>query len=208
MIPESPKHFPAFLTTADGPRHPTKVKLISRNKGEVLKYRDLPKEAQLAIAQYMAVDGEAWLFEDTVLFEGLEDRPVGCSPADSLRIQDRNQNKIAGQIEEILPTIIERKGDSEFGIVDVLTKELIREMWGTNSLLVEEYDTFEEYHEWFVSSDSGYMRDNPTWPVILSSFDDELLQDGWHRFHSYVKIGAEKITCIWYPDGGVKQHDQ
>jgi hypothetical protein len=36
--------------------------------------------------------------------------------------------------------------------------------------------------------------------VILSSSDDETLQDGWHRLHSYVRAGHADIPAVFYPE--------
>jgi hypothetical protein len=38
------------------------------------------------------------------------------------------------------------------------------------------------------------------WPVIMSPFEDETFQDGWHRFHIYVANGHPDIPVIFYPE--------
>ena len=40
-------------------QHKRNVALIRKNNGQIMKYRDLPVESQLALVQYMAIDGEA-----------------------------------------------------------------------------------------------------------------------------------------------------
>ena len=63
-----------------------------------------------------------------------------------------------------------------------------------------DYDhaSFAAYHEWYVQN--CYNEDNgkSVWPVILNYFDDELLQDGWHRFHSYVERKLKTIPCLYF----------
>ena len=75
------RKMPAFCQ--DGRRHVNRraAKLIRQHAGEIRKYEDLPQEAQLALAHYMAIDGEAW-----ELAPGLEnlkwdgDAPVKANP--------------------------------------------------------------------------------------------------------------------------------
>jgi len=59
--------------------------------------------------------------------------------------------------------------------------------------------TFEEYHKWYVSGCvADEMPDHPThdrWPVILNS--EEVLLDGWHRFHDYYRKGAKMVPVVW-----------
>jgi hypothetical protein len=175
-------------------------------RGKVYKFKDLPKEAQLAIAHYMGVDGEAWSFEELGVFEGLVD-PHEFSAQDEREEFDaafkHNAEVIVANLKSVLPEIVEAHGDYEIGLVTVPTAELI-ELWGEiDSDATEDFDgNFDAYHAWYQSTrhdDGRGGGENPTWPVILSGFHDELLEDGWHRFHQYIANGAEEITCLWYP---------
>jgi hypothetical protein len=68
------------------------------------------------------------------------------------------------------------------------------------AILVESVveDSFEEYHAWYVSN--GRMPDHnikrPLWPCHMSQMKYETLEDGWHRFHDYVRKGVKRIPCI------------
>ena len=55
------------------------------------------------------------------------------------------------------------------------------------------YDSFEEYHK-----DYGDNTDHGSsvLPVILSFDNDELIEDGWHRFHSYYRKGLKNIPVV------------
>ncbi len=67
------------------------------------------------------------------------------------------------------------------------------------------YRNFDHYHTWFMEN---VMAAEPhrgvpagskeVWPVILSTFADEGLQDGNHRFHQYVELGLETIPVLAY----------
>jgi len=160
-------------------------------KGKIHKYKDLPQEAQLAIAHYMGVDGEAW---DLGVFEGV----------DSSWTHQQRADNIVANLKKALPEIVQAHADFELGLVTVPTAELI-ELWGEiDSDATQDFDgDFDAYHVWYQKfrhqHDGRGGGDNPTWPVILSGFHDELLEDGWHRFHQYIENGAEEITCLWYP---------
>lgn len=65
------------------------------------------------------------------------------------------------------------------------------------------YDGWEDYHKWYVDEvlskepDRGAPENfSEVWPVILSSFTDEGLQDGNHRLHQYMIRGTHSIPFI------------
>ncbi|MES5838038.1 hypothetical protein [Bacillus cereus group sp. MG11] len=45
--------------------------------------------------------------------------------------------------------------------------------------------TFEEYHEWYIKGGDIPYYGESMYPVIQGG-DGEWLDDGWHRFHSYI----------------------
>lgn len=63
---------------------------------------------------------------------------------------------------------------------------------------LHEWEDFDEYHSWYVSSEDvpsyGTMWPVLTWPQGMAG--DEYLMDGWHRFHSYVKDGETVIPVL------------
>jgi hypothetical protein len=67
---------------------------------------------------------------------------------------------------------------------------------------VDDFDgDWETYHDWYVSR--GNLPDHGTsrWPVIEASIearnaDYGYLDDGWHRFHSYVLAGDTHIPLL------------
>ena len=162
--------------------------LSKRNKalarefgGRVMPFRNLPRPAQLAIAHYMAVDGEAW------------ELPGEYAP------NTVSAQKIRRDFERMLNFFVKKYGSKKFGYVEIPTEALIEAVMDDDEIR-DVYTDFEDYHHWFVSH--GYMpRHGPRgrWPVILSEFEDETLQDGWHRFHHYVRQGARMIPAVYYP---------
>lgn len=148
-------------------------KLIERYGGKVMPYRDLSVPAQLAIGWYMAVDGEAWKLP----------------PDDSER-----------PFKSVLPWLVRRYGSTRIGYVEIPTKALTEEITKDEGFDEREFRDFDAYHEWYMSGRAllGHPRKG-RWPVILSSFEGETLQDGWHRLHDYYSKGATKIPAVYFP---------
>lgn len=69
------------------------------------------------------------------------------------------------------------------------------------------YKDFDDYHMWYLENvlikDKGRgvpEGSKEVWPVVLSEFADEGLQDGQHRFHQYVEYGFETIPYVAFYD--------
>lgn len=139
-----------------------------------LPFRELPLEAQMAVAQYFGVDGEAW--------------PEPVYPV----------------TREQLPGLVKTYGDVVFGYVEVPLDALTAEVMEDDDLKDAFGSDFEAYHSWYMN-DAGpkfspgkkgkYKSDR--WPVFLSCYDDETLQDGWHRFHCYYARGVTLVPCLY-----------
>ena len=185
-------------------------KLIAN--GKVYKFKNLPEEAQLAMAHYMGVDGEAWDLEPYGVFEGLVNTHAFDHDWEKyVAAHKQNAETIVANLKKALPQIIEAKGDSEYGLVTVPTKTLIDAWAEIDSDAIKDFHgNFDAYHAWYQSRRGTSTRGggkNPTWPVIFSDYEDELLQDGWHRFHQYIANGVKEIACLWYPKEAVVQWD-
>jgi len=88
---------------------------------------------------------------------------------------------------------------SNFGYSEIPAAILAKEI-AEDPDIAEEFGDFESYHQWYLKL--GGIPDYPPknrWPVILSPFEDETLQDGWHRLHDYYRKGARKIPVVWFP---------
>lgn len=165
--------------------------LIEKNGGRKVLFRDLPKSHQIALIHYMSVDGATWAVTDWSLDqwkwgEGCPD-PIHQS---ELRLESFRD------IEKNYDLFVDHYGHIQFGVVDIPTKELIQ------SISEDKYFP-EEQLEYYKKSDvvgfaAGWEYDRPTFPVILSPFEDETLQDGWTRFGRYCELGEETVPCLYY----------
>ncbi len=160
--------------------HPSKLALFDQGF-EIVRYRDLSRPYQLAIAWYMAIDGEAW--NDLIPFEE-HTIPEYSTDVDAWR------NLMLRLLDEAMPKFLESYGDVEFGVG----------LWSTENLLrsiVDDSDvdgtTFKEFRDSYKKPIRGlassYYEEEKRWPSILSGFSDETFQDGWNRFHTYVSNG-------------------
>lgn len=154
--------------------------LIKKYGGEVMPYQSLPLPAQLAVAHYMAIDGEAWKFP-----EGTENWSVA---------------KVKKELPGLLPYFRGKYGKKRFGYVEIPTEALVAEVMKDEEAGAR-FPDFDQYHEWYIRMPGG-IPNHPKknrWPVILSSFEEETLQDGWHRLHTYYSQGADVIPAVYYP---------
>lgn len=63
----------------------------------------------------------------------------------------------------------------------------------------DEWATFDEYHAWYMSQDDPRQVDHgaSVWPCIAEDIPDgPPIEDGWHRFHSYVAKGMAEIPML------------
>lgn len=146
----------------------------------VCPYEKLPVPHQLAIAWYMAIDGDAW-------------EPQGLP--DDMTVEGAGFRQA---FEAGLPGYVRAYGKTMFGIASLRVEALKDDVMRTHDI-AEEFSTFDDYHRWYVGGGVPCHPEMDRWPVILSSYGDETLQDGWHRFHSYVRDGVTEIPAVFYP---------
>jgi hypothetical protein len=64
------------------------------------------------------------------------------------------------------------------------------------------FKSFNEYHQWYLNNDiperTPQYKNEKRWPCILSGFDDEVFEDGWHRFHSYYRSKHMTIPVVYF----------
>lgn len=74
-----------------------------------------------------------------------------------------------------------------FGIVpiDLIKDEVVKRL---------DFNTFDEYHKWY--GDEQTNHGDSVLPIIIDYDDEELIIDGWHRFHSYVRKGLNEIPVL------------
>ena len=184
-------------------------RFIKKYNPKVLPFKKLPRTHQLAIAYYMAIDGEAWELLGVLGERHSEYRPSDRSYGKNVqKLQDdfeKYRKALKKLLGQSLHHYIKKYGDKKFGMVDIPTKDLIQEIMKRNRDIKEDWETFEEYKKWYLSSfGKGYVGKHISrnrsyrWPSIISGFDDEVLEDGWTRFHCYVARGDKTIPCIFY----------
>jgi len=183
------------------------LELIRDHGGAVMPFSQLPTAAQLSMSHYMAVNGEAWELPAEV-----EEAYFNCSQqwqARSLEAIGRGESTLdehdaiyrpAKQaFITALPFFIKKYGERKFGLVTVPTVALIAAHLQLHRDDDDFPGDFDAYHKWFMDHCGTEDHGVSVWPVILDSTGDALLQDGWHRFHSYVERKLEQIPCLYCP---------
>lgn len=101
------------------------------------------------------------------------------------------------EIEEARKELRERTAGKKWGyalIPTTLIKTLVMK-FGKEEIGHSDFDSF---HKWYLL---GGVPNHKTadWPLILSGFDDEFIQDGWHRLNCYVKQNRKEIPVLLFP---------
>lgn len=177
------------------------LRFAKKHGAKVVPFKKLPLTHQLAIAYYMVIDGEAWnvLGELDLRFE--EKRPRDYS-------KDAQVEKWHAHLIELLrksmPEYIEEYGHIKFGMVTIPVGAIKEAYLARHNVYQNEderfpFETFDELHQWYLKHCGipKHPRRN-RWPSILSCQDDELLEDGYHRFHSYIEHGYRTIPCVFF----------
>lgn len=162
---------------------PQLQKLLQKNNPKCMVcYRDMPETHQLAIAHYMSVDGAAWAynhpaFEDWLWGEGTPYEP-------QMRLE------MLEDLRKFLPRFIEHFGGVPFGMADLPCQDLQE--------VIKECNPYYEESDFLnaVSQIRG-SYETPTWPSILHD-SEEILQDGWTRFHDRISLKIEMTPVVWY----------
>lgn len=171
----------------------TYKELIEKYKGKVVPFISLPKEHQYAMIHYMAVDGEAWKIPDGIPMWG------------SRGSYTKHLGKVRSWIKKNSTFWIKKYAKVKFGMVDVPMDVLCQ-------CIVEQFKaqynptkitTILEYHEQYMGDTKEKdLTDHYTelWPAILDSDpENDLLQDGWHRFHTYLIRKIKTMPLLYYP---------
>jgi len=59
-----------------------------------------------------------------------------------------------------------------------------------------ECQTFDDYHRIYVGDGSDIPNHGDSMYPVIESGDEEWLEDGWHRFHSYVKYDKKEVPVL------------
>ena len=155
---------------------------IIAHGGRVMPYAKLSKPAQLAMAFYMSIDGEAWPAPKV-----LQNFP---GPARTPEFQAAFRRQRCHYVR--------RHGHETFGYVELPRKKAIDLVWYCRDE-EESHGSFAEYHKWYQGFNEYEHSAKDPWPSIIDTSGVSFLQDGWHRFHRYVAMELEKLPFLYYP---------
>lgn len=154
----------------------SRLKLLVKDMYEKKSFSELSTQYQFAIIWWMAVDGEAWDIVDLSIFSNID--------------------AIKSNLINLLPEYIKYYGNVEFSVGEVRTEDIINSVMQDEDI-ASSFNSWSDYHEWYLSGEMPEHSKEKRWPIFLSSDDYETILDGWHRFHSYVKNKDESIPIIF-----------
>jgi hypothetical protein len=141
-----------------------------------------PRNREFLKRGKLSVDGAAWAVE-----KNWPDWKWGEGKPNDLA----GRAEVMADIAKFRQRFIDEFGDEQFGYVEIPSEELWDSIRGD-----EDWGYYEEND---LREQSLLEYDVPTWPVILSPFPDETLQDGWHRFFRYHHLKMV-VPVLWYVD--------
>lgn len=169
---------------------PSRLDQLIGNEYDVLPFRDLPEPAKLALVQYMAVDGDAW--------EALFNHQAGTLHYEGGQFITSNAEPLIEALRRALPDYDALYSEKMFGILDV-SSERLKAAIMQDEELASSFKDWDEYHASYAApGDVPLHAPHDRWPAILSNVDDETLQDGWHRTHSYLSQGHATVPLIFF----------
>ena len=81
--------------------------------------------------------------------------------------------------------------DQVFGYALIPIEDLIQAIGSADS----NFSNFTEYHDWYILG-GDTLSYTEVWPLILDADTDDVIWDGWHRFHTYVESNIKVIPCV------------
>jgi len=84
-----------------------------------------------------------------------------------------------------------------FGYVEIPMEALQQAVLAAVQREGAPFQTFDEYHRWYIGHGDTPMH-TEVWPIELDVDDpDQIIDDGSHRFHSYVRSGVKVVPAIY-----------
>lgn len=186
-------HFPDRLGPAQGERlvRGELALEIVQQGGRYYRYRDLPRNAQMALAWYMSVDGEAWPLPD--------------------RWQHGVEDFLRTQLSSCLKGYVKEFGSKVFGYVQ-LRREFVDEQMYLALRRADPYrapvaaEPGQSRYLASVGADAANRLPRHSycnWPLILAGGSvglTEFIEDGYNRAINYLLKRKKLIPALWYPE--------
>ena len=156
------------------------VNALVKKYGKVMAFKDLPLGFKLAMVWYMAINGEAWTYP-------------GWAPAAS-------HATMKSWLADNMDFYDKKYGKLKFVMAMVPRAEYCKSLMANfkKNPDTKHLATVENFLKEYEQGGPVVNHKDASWPVILSGFPDELIQDGWHRQHCYLNKGFPVIPCIGY----------
>ena len=167
------------------------VNKLKKAYGKTMAFKDLPMGAKMAMIWYMAINGGAWETPDNV-------GDIKFNWAAKKGITKETELKYQRFLQRNMAWFDKRYGNKRFGLAMVPREEYEKSLLANFKKNPEmtHLHTKEAFLEEFKGV--GVNHKTAAWPVIFSTFPEELIQDGWHRQHCYLSKKFPVIPCLYY----------
>jgi hypothetical protein len=169
--------------------------LIKKYNSRVVKYRDLPRHFQKALALYHSIDGDLWEFPN----DRWQNHPVfnKDNPTDADR-DNQDRYIINVMVRNINVHYVKKYGNYRIGVVEIPTLVLAQKVIDAGYPFPE-VNSIDKYRIWARKwSGAAKHPQEESWPVILDLENGDVMSDGWHRFHCYFLRKDRTIPCLYY----------
>lgn len=172
------------------------IKMIKKYGAKIVCYSDLPQAHQLAIARWMTIDCESWPMLGKLAEEA---ESVRATDYRDPKKWDKYMKDLNNLLKQSIHLYARKYANKKISIVEIPTVVIKKEMMKRSEDLEEAFSNWDEYHRWYAKNNRvPNHSDKDRWPCILSGFNDEVVEDGVHRLHCYIKQGVKKIPCVFY----------
>lgn len=168
--------------------------LIKKYGGKIVKYKELPREHQLALAFFHSVDTDTWEFVN----DKWATHPYFFKANPTSKDRENYDNYIyRAMVRGLKSHYVRWNGEYEIGTVEIPTSVIAQKIVdsGYPNARVKTVENYKIWIEKNVTIPNHSLKNR--WPIILDKMDG-ILNDGYHRFSKYLLRGDETTPCLYY----------
>jgi hypothetical protein len=125
-----------------------------------------------------------WLYEGDIVDWSFYEKIDWINDIDKVNILINDYSKTHGNKKFV------------YGIIpsDLLKNEVVKRLINIGDI-PDNVSSWDDYQKWYNDKTN---HNNSIFPIIINDESDELIVDGWHRFHSYIKKGFKDIPVVGF----------
>lgn len=153
---------------------------IIKEKGEAKPFFEHNFETQKALAQWMLIDGDAW-YDD--IPQKLHDLYYSVGWCDE-------------DWRLVISYLCKKRGDIVYTYAKIPIEIMKNAIMIENNEISKSFKTWNEYHNWYIRRNMPIYNSEKRYPCLIEK-SEEIIIDGWHRFHCYAKNNDKEIPIVY-----------